>query len=49
MSKTVGLPVGIAALKMLKGKIKSHVQPDYADIKHEYYDPEQMKCVELYF
>ena len=31
--------------RMLKGKIKSHVQPDYADIKHEYYDPEQMKCV----
>jgi hypothetical protein len=31
--------------RMLKGKIKSHVQPDYADIKHEYYDPKQMKCV----
>ena len=31
--------------RILKGKIKSHVQPDYADIKHEYYDPEQMKCV----
>ena len=28
-----------------KGQIKSHVQPDYADIKHEYYDPKQMKCV----
>ena len=31
--------------RILKGKIKSHVQPDYADIKHEYYDPKQMKCV----
>jgi hypothetical protein len=31
--------------RILKGKIKSHVQPDYTDIKHEYYDPEQMKCV----
>ena len=31
--------------RMLQGKIKSHVQPDYADIKHEYYDPKQMKCV----
>ena len=31
--------------RMLQGKIKSHVQPDYADIKHEYYDQEQMKCV----
>ena len=31
--------------RILKGKIKSHVQPDYADIKHEYYDQEQMKCV----
>jgi hypothetical protein len=31
--------------RILNGKIKSHVQPDYADIKHEYYDPEQMKCV----
>jgi hypothetical protein len=31
--------------RILKGKIRSHVQPDYKDIKHEYYDPEQMKCV----
>jgi hypothetical protein len=31
--------------RILNGKIKSHVQPDYKDIKHEYYDPEQMKCV----
>jgi hypothetical protein len=31
--------------RVLNGKIKSHVQPDYADIKHEYYDPKQMKCV----
>ena len=31
--------------RILNGKIKSHVQPDYADIKHEYYDPKQMKCV----
>ena len=31
--------------RILKGQIKSHVQPDYADIKHEYYDPKQMKCV----
>ncbi|MDB3946951.1 DUF1907 domain-containing protein [Candidatus Pelagibacter sp.] len=31
--------------RILKGKIKSHVQPDYKDIKHEYYDPKQMKCV----
>jgi len=29
----------------LNGKIRSHVQPDYKDIKHEYYDPKQMKCV----
>ena len=28
-----------------KGKIKSHVQPDYSDIKIKYYDPKQMKCV----
>ena len=26
------------------GKIRSHVQPDYEDIKHEYYDPKLMKC-----
>mgnify|MGYP005634863633 FL=1 len=31
--------------RVLNGKIKSHVQPDYNDIKHEYYDPKQMKCV----
>ena len=31
--------------RILNGKIKSHVQPDYTDIKHEYYDPKQMKCV----
>ena len=31
--------------RVLKGQIKSHVQPDYADIKHEYYDAKQMKCV----
>ena len=31
--------------RILKGQIKSHVQPDYADIKYEYYDAKQMKCV----
>jgi hypothetical protein len=31
--------------RILNGKIRSHVQPDYKDIKHEYYDSEQMKCV----
>jgi hypothetical protein len=31
--------------RILNGKIRSHVQPDYSDIKHEYYDPKQMKCV----
>jgi hypothetical protein len=31
--------------RVLKGKIKSHVQPDYKDIKVEYYDPKQMKCI----
>ena len=31
--------------RILNGKIRSHVQPDYNDIKHEYYDPKQMKCV----
>ena len=31
--------------RILNGKVKSHVQPDYKDIKHEYYDPKQMKCV----
>ena len=28
----------------MNGKIRSHVQPDYKDIKHEYYDPQLMKC-----
>jgi hypothetical protein len=38
--------LGLAGVfRVLKGKIKSHVQPDYEDIKHEYYDPKQMKCV----
>ena len=31
--------------RILNGKIKSRVQPDYDTIKHEYYDPKQMKCV----
>ena len=31
--------------RILNGKIRSHVQPDYSDIKHEYYDPKQMKCI----
>ena len=31
--------------RVLKGKIKSHVQPDYDDIKIQYYDPKLMKCV----
>ena len=30
--------------RILSGKIKSHIQPDYADIKHEYYDEKLMKC-----
>ena len=30
--------------RVLSGKIRSHVQPDYKDIKHEYYDPQLMKC-----
>ena len=30
--------------RILKGQIRSHVQPDYQDIKHEYYDPKLMKC-----
>ena len=30
--------------RILNGGIKSHVQPDYEDIKHEYYDPKLMKC-----
>ena len=30
--------------RVLKGKIKSHVQPDYKDIKIDYYDPKLMKC-----
>jgi len=38
--------LGLAGVfRVLKGKIKSHVQPDYADIKHEYYDSKLMKCV----
>ena len=38
--------IGMAGVfRVLKGKIKGHVQPDYADIKHEYYDSKQMKCV----
>ena len=38
--------IGMASVfRVLKGKIKGHVQPDYADIKHEYYDSKQMKCV----
>ena len=32
-------------IRILNGKIKSHVQPDYDDIKIDYYDPNQMKCV----
>ncbi len=35
--------------RILKGQIKSHVQPDYADIKHEYYDAKQMKCSKRFF
>ena len=31
--------------RVLSGKIKSHVQPDYEDVKHEYYNPKLMKCV----
>jgi len=31
--------------RILNGKIRSHVQPDYKDIKHEYYDTKLMKCV----
>ena len=31
--------------RILTGKIRSHVQPDYKNIKHEYYDPKLMKCV----
>jgi hypothetical protein len=30
--------------RILKGQIRAHVQPDYEDIKHEYYDPKLMKC-----
>ena len=30
--------------RILNGKIKSHVQPDYEDIKIKYYEPKQMKC-----
>ena len=31
-------------IRILDGKIKSHVQPDYDDIKIDYYDPAKMKC-----
>ena len=31
--------------RILNGKIRSHVQPDYKVIKQEYYDPKLMKCV----
>mgnify|MGYP001217792312 CR=1 FL=1 len=31
--------------RVVSGKIRSHVQPDYKDIKHEYYDSKSMKCV----
>tara|TARA_B100000945_G_C20417456_1_gene615886 strand:- start:1926 stop:2894 length:969 start_codon:yes stop_codon:yes gene_type:complete len=30
--------------RIIKGKIKSHVQPDYKDIKVNYYDTKLMKC-----
>ncbi len=30
--------------RILNGKIRSHVQPDYEDIKHDYYDSKLMKC-----
>ncbi len=30
--------------RVIKGQIRAHVQPDYEDIKHEYYDPKLMKC-----
>ena len=30
--------------RILKGGVRSHVQPDYDDIKYEYYDPKLMKC-----
>ena len=35
--------------RILKGKIKSHVQPDYADIKHEYYDPRTNEVCKRFF
>ena len=39
-------PVALGGVFRIKsGNIRSHVQPDYEDIKHEYYDPVQMKCV----
>jgi len=31
--------------RILNGKIRSHIQPDYKAIKQEYYDPKLMKCV----
>ncbi|MAJ85608.1 MAG: hypothetical protein CL687_01370 [Candidatus Pelagibacter sp.] len=30
--------------RVINGAIKSHVQPDYEDIKYEYYDMKLMKC-----
>ena len=30
--------------RIIEGQIRAHVQPDYEDIKHEYYDPKLMKC-----
>ena len=30
--------------RILNGGIKSHIQPDYADINYEYYDKKLMKC-----
>ena len=30
--------------RILKGQIRAHIQPDYKDIKYEYYDPKLMKC-----
>ena len=37
--------IGLGGIfRILKGQIRAHVQPDYEDIKHEYYDPKLMKC-----
>ena len=30
--------------RILKGQIRAHIQPDYENIKYEYYDPKLMKC-----